>query len=267
MRRAARFFVVPAVLFVLLGVPGSAAPRPYPGVIAGLGDSITRATNICCHAGSYPARSWSTGDDQSDGVLSHYERLAVQYPRIRHHNHNDSANGAKAADLAAQASLAVAQKADYVTILIGANDLCAPSASAMTSPADFARQVGTALEALRQGLPRARIYVSSIPDLYRLWSVLHTNPKARRAWSTAGICRSMLGPAATGTQRRAVVAREAAFNRILAVICAKYRNCRWDGGAVYRYKFSAGQISTVDYFHPGPTGQAALAEITWKAFH
>lgn len=265
MRQTARLLVVPLAVFVLLAVPGSSLYRPY--VVAALGDSITQAANACCEPGNHPAQSWSTGNDGSDGVRSHFERLAALHPPAGITGHNDAVSGAEAAGLPAQAAEAVAQQADYVTILIGANDLCAPSASTMTPAADFAGQINTALDRLHRGLPKARIFVASIPDLYRLWSVLHTHPKAARAWSTGRICQSMLSAANTESQRREVDARERAYNRILARACGKYGNCRWDGGSVYGYRFSAGQISTVDYFHPGPGGQAVLAELTWAQFH
>ena len=38
---------------------------------------------------------------------------------------------------------------------------------------DFATQVRASLAALHQGLPEAKIFVSSIPNIYQLWSVLH----------------------------------------------------------------------------------------------
>jgi lysophospholipase L1-like esterase len=265
MQQTARLLVVPLALFVLLAVPGSSVYRPY--VIAALGDSITQAANACCEPGNHPAQSWSTGNDGTDSVRSHFERLAALPPPAGITSRNDAVSGAEAADLPAQASEAIAQQADYITILIGANDLCAPSASTMTPVADFAVQINTTLDALHRGLPKARIFVASIPDLYRLWSVLHTNPSAAQVWSTRRICQSMLSAANTETQRREVRSRETAYNRILAQACGKYANCRWDGGTVYGYRFSAGQISTLDYFHPGPGGQAALAELTWNQFH
>jgi lysophospholipase L1-like esterase len=261
----ARFLLVPLVLSGLLGVPGSSAYGPY--TIAALGDSITQAANTCCERGNHPAQSWSTGYEGSDGVLSHYERLAARLPPVGLSNHNDAVSGAKAADLPGQASEAVAQQADYVTILIGANDLCARSASTMTSTADFAEQIRAALDTLHHGLPRARIFVASIPDIHQLWSVLRSNPEAARVWSTARICQSMLSAANTEVQRQEVVSREIAYNRILAEACGKYENCRWDDGTVYGYKFPASQISTLDYFHPGPGGQTALAKLTWDEFH
>jgi hypothetical protein len=109
------------------------------------------------------------------------------------------------------------------------------------------------------------VFVASIPDIYRLWQVLHTNSLARWVWATAHICQSMLGATRTEEERQQVVAREQAFNDILARVCAAYARCRWDDNAVYKFAFSASQVSTLDYFHPSLSGQAALAKVTWAA--
>jgi lysophospholipase L1-like esterase len=169
------------------------------------------------------------------------------------------------ADLGAQVANSVGQNAQYVTILIGANDLCTSSASTMTSTSDFQNRVSGALASLEQGLPTAEIFVSSIPNIYQLWSVLHTNFFARAVWSAAKICQSMLSGSNTETQRQQVVTREQAFNQILQQTCSQFANCRWDNGATYNYKFAASQVSTLDYFHPNRSGQAALASVTWNA--
>jgi len=75
----------------------------------------------------------------------------------------------------------------------------------------------------------------------------------------------MLAATNTESQRQQVLAREQAFNQILADICAQYSRCRWDNKAVYNYQFSASQVSTLDFFHPSLSGQAALAKVTWAA--
>jgi lysophospholipase L1-like esterase len=253
------------VLVSVLVAPRSANATPLPSSIAGLGDSITRAADVCCWYGDHPGQSWSTGYTSYDGIASHYERLAALNSAINGHEHNDAVSGAKARDLSSQVSNAVAQQAQYVTVLIGGNDLCTSSVSTMTSTADFATQIKAALDGLNQGLPSARIFVSSIPDIYQLWSALHTNWLARLVWSTAHICQSMLASTNTEAQRQQVVTREAAFNQILAQACANHTNCRWDQYATYNYKFSASQVSTLDYFHPSLSGQAALARVTWNA--
>jgi lysophospholipase L1-like esterase len=155
---------------------------------------------------------------------------------------------------ATQAPRAVSQGAQYVTILLGANDLCTASPDTMTSTATFQTEFQAAMAKLTAGLPKAHVFVSSIPNLYQLWQVLHTNSLARWVWATAHICQSMLGATRTEAERQQVVAREQAFNQILADTCAAYARCRWDGGAIYSYKFSASQISNLDYFHPSLSG-------------
>jgi lysophospholipase L1-like esterase len=198
-------------------------------------------------------------------VYSQYERLVALHPVITNHESNDAVSGAKASGLSTQVSAALAQKPAYVTLLIGANDLCTSSTSTMTPTGNFTTQVRASLAALHQGLPEAKIFVSSIPNIYQLWSVLHGNWVARYVWSTAGICQSMLASTNTETARQQVVAREAAFNQILSQTCALYSQCRWDAYATYNHAFTASQISTLDYFHPSLSGQAALAQVTWNA--
>jgi lysophospholipase L1-like esterase len=152
-----------------------------------------------------------------------------------------------------------------VTILLGANDLCTSSPSTMTPTDTFRAQFESAMTTLMRQDRKPHVFVSSIPNLYQLWQVLRTNSLARWVWATAHICQSMLGATRTEAERQQVVAREQAFNQILADTCAKYARCRWDGLAVYNYQFSASQVSTLDYFHPSLSGQAALARITWAA--
>lgn len=265
MVKLARVLVFPFALVLSLLAAPTAGATSYPSSMAAIGDSITRAYDVCCWYGDHPGDSWSTGGTAYDGVYSQYERLVAVHPALAGHEYNDAVSGAKASGLSSQVSAAVAQRADYVTVLIGANDLCTSSPSTMTSTSAFATQVGAALATLHQGLPNTRIFVSSIPNIYQLWSVLHTNWVARYVWSVADICQSMLSSTNTETQRQQVVQRELAFNQILAQTCAQYAQCRWDGNAVYNYAFSSGQVSALDYFHPNLSGQAALAQVTWAA--
>jgi hypothetical protein len=254
-------------MIVGLLAPVSAAAAPaLPNGMAALGDSITRAYDVCCSYRDHPGQSWSTGGIWYDGISSHYERIKRRNSAITGHAYNNAVTGARMAAAADQASAAGAQRVAYVTVLLGANDLCTSSPATMTSTDTFRAQFGQAMVTLKRQLPEARIFVSSLPDIYQLWKVLHTNRVARTVWATAGICPSMLGATRTEAQRQQVVAREGAFNQILADTCHQYGpNCRWDGGATYNYKFSASQVSILDFFHPDLDGQAALARVTWAA--
>jgi lysophospholipase L1-like esterase len=266
MGRIARIVIL-AVAVVAAGLvaqPAWAAP-PLPASMAAIGDSITRAYDVCCAYGDHPGQSWSTGSTSYDGISSHYERIRQLNPAITGRGYNDAVSGAKMAQAPTQAAQAVSQGARYVTILLGANDLCSSSPSTMTSPEDFRSQFRQAMATLMAQDRDPYVFVSSIPNLHQLWEVLHTNSLARWAWANFHICQSMLGATRTAAERQQVVDREVAFNQILAEVCGQYARCRWDGGAVYDYRFSASQVSALDFFHPSLSGQAALARVTWAA--
>jgi lysophospholipase L1-like esterase len=244
---------------------GSPAAVPLPRSMASAGDSITRAFDL--DAGHFlrdtPADSWSTGSDPAVG--SQYDRLLAPAPAISGHAFNDARSGAQMVALDGQLQAAGAQRVDYLTVLMGANDLCTPTVAAMTPAATFQAQFDQALSGFLAADPGAHVLVASIPDLYRLWQTLQANPAAQLVWGLARICPSMLAGRATAADRQAVVAREQADNAALASVCARFRHCRFDGGAVYRAAFSAADVSSVDYFHPSLAGQAHLAAITWAA--
>ncbi|MGC0238681.1 SGNH/GDSL hydrolase family protein [Arthrobacter sp. SD76] len=265
MRKVARFLLLPLLFFfIVAGVQPATAAR-YPTSMAALGDSITQATDVCCWYGNHPAQSWSTGNGRFDGITSHYERLLQLQPDIAGKNFNNSRSGAKASDLPRQAQAAVSQGAEYVTILIGANDVCTSSISGMTEVETFREHVNNALQTLDRMRPRPQVFVSSIPNIYQLWSVLKDNEVARLVWSAAQICQSMLASTNTPEMRQQVLDREIAFNAVLEQTCVQYKSCRTDGGAVFGYAFNANDVSRLDYFHPSLQGQANLAEVTWKA--
>ena len=266
MGRIARIIVVTLVVILagLVAQPAWAAP-PLPSSMAAIGDSITRAYDVCCSYGDHPGQSWSTGSTSYDGIASHYERIRQLNSAITGHAYNDAVSGAKMSAAPTQAATAVSQGARYVTVLLGANDLCTASPSTMTSSEDFRAQFRQAMTTLMAQNQDRYVFVSSIPNIYQLWQVLHTNSLARWVWANFRICQSMLGATRTEAERQLVVDRERAFNQILAEECAQYPRCRWDNWAVYKYEFSASQVSSLDFFHPSLSGQATLARVTWAA--
>jgi lysophospholipase L1-like esterase len=234
--------------------------------MASIGDSITRATDVCCWYGDHPAQSWSTGGGSYDGIRSHYERIRAGQPAISGRNYNDARTGAKMRDAPGQAQVAVSQGARYVTILMGANDVCTDSISTMTSVADFRAQFSTTMNILVNGLPAgSHVFVSSLPDAYHLWSLFRNDAAAQLVWAVAGICQSMLSPFNTEQDRQTVRAREQAFNDVLDAVCGLYTMCRFDDLTVFNYPFTTGHVSRLDYFHPNLSGQATLASITWSS--
>ena len=256
---------------LIVAAPAAADPAVvgYPSSMASAGDSITRAFNLCFFPFfDCPANSWSTGT--SSTVNSHYRRILAANGAISGRNFNDAQSGADMADLNGQVQAAIAQAAQYVTILMGANDVCASSEAGMTPVATFRAQLQQAIATLSAGRPNARIYVVSIPRVYRLWEIFRGHLGARLTWSLFGICRSMLANAGSNAEadvqrRHRVDQRNRDYNTQLAAVCALYVHCRYDGNVVFNYPFQPTHVTSRDYFHPSVAGQAVLSAVTWAA--
>jgi lysophospholipase L1-like esterase len=246
-------------------MPAAAATIPLPNSMASAGDSITRAFDVgwCCFLKDSPQYSWSTGNNLS--VNSQYRRLLALNAGIANHEYNDAQTGANMSALDGQVQQAAAAHVDYLTVLMGANDVCTSTIATMTPTATFQAEFHQALQDFFAADPGAHVFVSSLPNIYQLWSTLHTNPSAESAWNAFKICQSMLSTGNTEAQRQQVLAQEQADNNVLIAVCVQFTNCRSDNDATYNFKFPASDVSTVDYFHPDVAGQNALASVSWAA--
>ena len=238
---------------------------PVPNSMAAIGDSITAGANSCPPV-SCPASSWSTGTD----ITSHYQRILAINPAISGRAFNNSVSGSVMGSINQQATQAVAQGVDYVTILLGANDVCKRTEAEMTPVATLQAQLQTGMTTLTNGLPNARIFVASIPDIKRLWEVGHGSAAALSIWNAAQICQSMLAnPTSTApadvARRDRVRQRAIDDNIAIAAVCSQYPNCKFDNHATFNYPFALSQLSTMDYFHPSAALQAVLAQVTYAA--
>jgi lysophospholipase L1-like esterase len=241
----------------------------YPSSLASTGDSITRAFNTCSFPYiDCPQNSWSTGT--SSTVNSVYRRILAANPAISGRNYNDARTGGRMVDLNGQVTTAAGQGVDMVTILMGANDVCTSSETSMTPVATLRAQLAQALATFSAARPDARISVSSIPNVYHLWEILHTNLGAISVWSLFGICQSLLkNPlsfAQADVDRRARVAqRTRDDNDAIRSVCAEYVHCRFDGYAAYNLSFTTADVTTRDYFHPSVSGQTKAAATAWAS--
>ncbi|HET6817292.1 MAG TPA: GDSL-type esterase/lipase family protein [Mycobacteriales bacterium] len=272
MRRPAVLAAVVAIAFAAVAGPAAFAATTttvaLPNSIASTGDSITRAydsTSNGCFLSDCPQYSWSTGTASASTVNSQYNRILAANNGVRGNVYNDAKTGAKMIDLDGQVKTAASQAVQYLTVLMGANDVCTSSISTMTPTATFQSQFQTALTDFFAADPNAHVFVSSIPNIYQLWSLEHTNSTAEFEWKNFGICQSMLSQNNTEADRQTVVTQEQADNNALATVCAQFANCKWDNLATYNYAFKTSDISTIDYFHPSISGQNTLAGITWGA--
>jgi lysophospholipase L1-like esterase len=173
-------------------------------------------------------------------------------------------------DLNGQLTTVAARHVDYVTVLIGGNDVCQPTEAQMTSVADFKAQFRKAMATISSLSSATKVFVVSIPNVYNLWSTLRNNGLARFVWRLFRVCQALLAnPLSTApadVERRArVLDREIAFNTVLRRVCAAYSQCRFDGNAVFKVDFTASDVSSRDFFHPSTAGQRKLASVSWSA--
>lgn len=252
-------------------VKATPAPDPSspwnvsPASVAAVGDSLTRAFDACGVLADCPEVSWATGTDATVRSLA-LRLLGPEGAATR--SWNLARTGARMAELPEQMARAAAERPELVTVLMGANDACRATPDLMTPVADFRHSFETALARLRAGSPTSQVYVSSLPDLKRLWSTGRLSPMGREVWKL-GVCGSMLAdpqdlsPAAE-RRRAAVHERVVAYNSVLEEVCAKDARCRYDGGAVFGFRFDGTQLSPWDWFHPSRDGQARLAELAYR---
>jgi hypothetical protein len=52
---------------------------------------------------------------------------------------------------------------------------------------------------------------------------------------------------------------------VLETVCARHPKCRYDGGAVFRIRWSRADVSTLDYYHPSVAGQRKIAAAVWAS--
>jgi hypothetical protein len=194
-------------------------------------------------------------------VYSVYQRLQAANPNVNVQPLNLAEPGAGAAYLYVEAQAAVAQKADFITILIGANDACTWP---MASTDHFREEIDFALEVLKQRRPRPRIEMVSIPDVVQLWNIAHSHPLALLIWQLKE-CPSLMtnatSTAAADVRRRASVGRRIrAYNYQLASACKEYGDrCHWDRGRAHRGQIHAGAgrpgLLPPEHSRPTRTGQ------------
>jgi lysophospholipase L1-like esterase len=280
-RTRAALAVVAAAVLGLAGCDsaGGSSPAPQgtraraagpvwnrsPDSVAAVGDSITRGFDACTVLSDCPEVSWATGSDTEVDSLA--VRLLGPAGAARR-SWNYAVTGARMADLPEQMSQAAEHSPGLVTVMVGANDACRSSARAMTPVADFRADLEEALHTLRAASPKSQVYVASVPNLKRLWSEGRTSPLGKEVWKL-GICPSMLSDAddltsAAMLRRDRVQQRVVEYNEVLKEVCAQDRRCRFDGNAVYDYRFGTGQLSRWDWFHPSRDGQARLAAIAYR---
>ena len=229
-------------------------------VMGALGDSITMGFNSGAPL-NQPQSSWSTGTRSSDGVASHRERLESLGYTV--YARNVARSGAKAVEMPGQlAELLRWGTPDYVTFLIGANDVCDWGANHARDLGAFRRNVASTLTTLVARNPDVRIVLVPIPDMLNLYEV-GLGTRCEKRWNRLPMCTNLLGRRVTPGERIAFIDRLADANAVLEDLAAEFSaNVRFIASA-QTVDFERRHVSRLDCFHPSLAGQALISETTW----
>ncbi len=228
--------------------------------IGALGDSISVAFNAEA-SGDNAAHSWTTGDRDLEAGASHLTRLRRLFPALDVRAVNVAVAGARATDLAAQAERLLPWQPDYVTLLIGANDLTDWLTGDYRSRLlAFEANVQATVRRLVAGNPRLMLLVVAIPDQARIVSLL-----AGRRFGAE--IQAYLNSLTDNPQLKAVMAiyreRWTAMNQVLERVSREHpANARFAPSAAGA-AFTGEHLSPLDSYHPSVAGQRLLADVTW----
>jgi lysophospholipase L1-like esterase len=242
-------------LISLCSAYGSETPKFYMG---SLGDSITAGFNA---GGPLDQRdkSWAAGS----GIESHAVRIRNQL-KVDVVAKNASKSGAKIEDIPAQTARLVSENfaPDYVTYLIGANDVCGGTRSPEELAAAGKKTLEESFEVLKKANPNVKLLIAAVPNLLYLNELLKTDSQCLSRWKTFKICETFMGNKIE--EQKKGIERWLAYNRMLNQFADDHpENIKFSGLAGDRI-FLAKDVSRIDCFHPSLEGQKTLAETTWR---
>ena len=304
MKRKSRFlWLTVASLCLLMVGPAALAensqnfvlekdPQLVPKRLASTGDSITEAIDAELPCANHWA-SWVNGYHGFwqwlfglTNVNSHNQRITRNFGRWGRKNYMEAVSGADIFDFPWQAHQAVDHRAQYVTVLMGHNDVCQNDFADIPTDEQFESNLRAGLDTLMNGLPPGgTIYVIGIVDIYRLWETARDKKAlgivdCEVLWAFTLFdlfpCGTMLNPLISEADREYTRSRNIAFNSIMKSIVEEELNNlgheNYDPhhhyfytDMAFMYPFVENQVSDIDCFHPSASGQKELSRITWNA--
>ena len=231
---------------------------------AALGDSITTGFNAEAPF-DQKHLSWSTGRGIFKRVNSHYHRLKNYFPDKKIKSMNASSAGSTTKNLVQQAEAALQRFIpDYVTIMMGANDLCSLDESNYRDGIDAARKAyETVIRSFIKANHYVKILVSSLPNMLHLYDMGIKN-NCQRTWRRFRLCPKLLSSEATMSERLNFHLNWKEFNLMLEEIADDNPENVKFVEEVMKYKFDKKQISWIDCFHPSRSGQNMISKVTWE---
>jgi len=227
--------------------------------------------------------SWSVGHNKTGQVLSHARRLAALDPSHELKVYNAAVSGDEVNDVLTAQLPRLNQFArsklgqeypDFVTIFIGANDVCADSMEGTTSVQDFYNRLDRIVGEIVSKSPRSRVLVSGLPDIESLRRVAHGArlwgwgplKTCDDVWNLAKVCPT-LTTISDPVVREQVKQRVDDYNLAMQDVVERHNATAGDRihfvADTFAIPFNKDHLS-MDCFHPNASGQNLISEVTFK---
>jgi len=227
--------------------------RPY--VVAALGDSISVGTNAK-NLGVNLDYSWITGS----AIKSHKTKILEIVEQAEFHNF--AVNGADIENIiSVQLPHVLAlDNLDYLTILVGANDLCHWNVYNYDSDIlRFHQVLNQGLQRVFNKFPNVTVLMLTPPNLVNL-KKLKTN-RCQVVWNITNICPSLLRSQVTVDETSKFEMMMGDLNSTLSKMpkSSLYGDLRFND-VLFRSSFEKKDVSGIDCFHPSALGQQRISD-------
>jgi lysophospholipase L1-like esterase len=242
-----------------LDATSSSGPTNYL-MMASLGDSISRGTDINLLGQEDLADSWTTGASLPGSLMN---LIGANTPAYKMLSDNFAVSGESVLGTASkfdlQTGIVASKGYDIVTVEIGADDVCNGHLGVAGSQTAFRDKLVSNLNLLvNSPNPPKIIALVSIPHIFALtqYPTLANSPICQAAWQL--FCPNLqIGQAAFEAQW---MAANQAISDAAAIVGGPVH---FDNGILSGTAFTLPEVSTVDCFHPSIAGQTRIAAAIW----
>ncbi len=255
--------IIPYLFFIFLGMGSLEAAENFYTVGA-MGDSLSTAFNAQLPLNN-KSITWTTGTDH-DKIESHYLRLQKIFPQKTFKEINVAVPGIPSKYLPLQARWLSRYHPDYVTVTIGANDICNASIDDPLNVPRLIYNVEVSLDKIIASNPNVKILIGLVPDILKVTHAIDVTPRCQFQYEHIPLsCKIALSPFTTEEEKWAFEINRGLVNETLGKIAQKYSDhVKVPPPEVANYDFGSDMISNIDCFHPNLKGQQTLAEMMWQ---
>lgn len=224
--------------------------------------------------------TWAGGDNPSDLVYSHYERLKEYVPDLKHYNF--AVSGDSSFELVNQVDRLLEQEEkddlsiDYITILIGANDLHAKKVAELTPPHIYSSNLETQFRRILDKDPNRRLLITGYPQIHEVFEstkdVVALDLILGVSYTCKEIRKSIYGQKILFKPEEKenydiAVSYLHEYHHLLNVLRDRlnedYPEAFIKTTDTYDSVQDAAKTMSIDCFHPSEWGHAEIAEHTW----